>query len=181
MFEGRAVRQMGYYVEDARAAAQRHVEIYNAGPFIIMPKMVLPITHRGVAMEMDVTLAFGQWGGMQVELIQQNNKGPSPFRDVYPEGSGKYGFHHIAMFVDNMADACAECEKAGHPVVTRIAMPDGKSEAIYADGRATFGHYIEAYERIPLMTASYDYVAKIAKGWDGKNPVRDAKWEDLRP
>jgi hypothetical protein len=181
MLEGRAVRQLAYFVEDVRAAARRHWEIYGSGPFVIMPKMVLPIRHRGKDMEMDVSLAFGQWGAMQVELIQQNNKGPSPFRDVYPEGSGTYGFHHVAMFVDNMAQARADCEKAGHPVVTTIAMPDGKSEAIYADARATFGHYIEAYERIPLMTASYDYVAKIAKGFDGKNPVRDAKWEDLRP
>ena len=181
MFEGRAVRQIAYFVEDTRAAARQHAALYGSGPFLIMPKMVLPIRHRGQELEMDVSLAFGQWGTMQVELIQQNYKGPSPFRDVYPEGSGKYGFHHVAIFVDSIADICAECERAGHPVVTRIAMPDGKSEAIYADARATFGHYIEAYERIPLMTASYDYVAKVAKGYDGKNPVRDAKWEDMRP
>jgi hypothetical protein len=180
MFEGRAVRQLGYFVKEVREAARQHVALYGSGPFIVMPRLVLPVRHRGQEMELDLTLAFGQWGAMQVELIQQNNKGPSPFHDVYPEGSGTYGFHHVAYFVDDVAAAREQCVKAGHPEATKIYMPDG-SDAFYADARPTFGHYLEVYGRVPLIVASYDYVAKIAKGWDGKNPVRDVAWEDIRP
>jgi hypothetical protein len=171
------VRQIAYYVKDVREAARRHSLMYGSGPYLVLPPLSLPARHRGQKADLDLTVALGQWGTMQVEFIHHNKSGDkSAFRDVFPEGSNKYGFHHVAMFVDSVKDAVAYMEKLGHKVASEIDMPDG-SPCVYVDAFAEFGQYVEMYERTPLILGMYERVEKLAEGFDGKDPVRDFKFD----
>ncbi len=91
--------QIAYAVPDAAAAAAEWAATYGAGPFFVRPHItVTNVRYRGRPAEFDHTSAYGQWGGIMVELVQDHGAGPSAVRDMYaPEESG---LHHLAFFVD---------------------------------------------------------------------------------
>jgi hypothetical protein len=80
------------------------------------------------------------------------------------------------MFVDSVKDAVAPMDKLGHKVASEIDMPDG-SPCVYVDAFAEFGQYVEMYERTPLILGMYERVERLAAGFDGKDPVRDFKFD----
>ena len=92
--------QVAYFVPDARAAAQRMVESHGAGPFHVIDRIELQWGElRGEPCDFVHTSAYGQWGGLMMELVQQDVEGPSPFREMYPPG--RSGIHHVATMVDD--------------------------------------------------------------------------------
>ena len=116
-------------------------------------------------MDLDHTSAYGQWGEVMVEFVQQNDARPSPFHDMYPDGGE--GLHHLALFVDDLA---AE--------MSRMA-GDGVAEAFYGetspgvgfafmDTRSLYGHMLELYAPTRPLLAFYARVREIAGRQDGE-------------
>ena len=175
MLVDQPVRQIAYYVHDLHAAAEKHVAMYGSGPFFIMDYPPLIVTHRGRELPFNHTAAVGQWGAMQVEIMQQNDDGPSVLHDLYPVGSGKTGLHHVAIFVDDLEGTVARFAKAGYPEATRLTPPGMDVTAVFIDTVNDYGHFIELYEPKPVLTNLYDMVAKAAVGYDGRDPVRTIK------
>ena len=102
------IRQVAYFGTDVRAAALRHSQIHGSGPFFVAEHIPLRrALHRGVERTLDHSSAYGQWGALMIEFVQQNNPGPSAFHDMYPEGSGRGGIHHVALFVPDLQAAIA--------------------------------------------------------------------------
>lgn len=167
------VRQIAYFVADARAAAAEHARVFGSGPYFVSEH--IPLTrslHRGVERPLDHTSAYGQWGPMMVEFVQQNNPGPSAFHDLYPEGSGRWGLHHLALFVDDLEAELASHAREGRETALYAEMKGGFAFAM-VDVTAALGHMIELYSPVPALTGFYDFVAAAATGWDGTDPVRD--------
>jgi hypothetical protein len=97
------IRQIAYFVRDVRAAALAHNATFGSGPFFIIDHIALArAEHRGSLVPHDHSSAYGQWGAVMIEFVQQHNAEPSAFHDMYPEGSGQYGLHHAALFVDDL-------------------------------------------------------------------------------
>lgn len=168
--------QIAYFGPDARAAAAHHSQVYGSGPFFVADHIPLRrAVHRGVERTLDHTSAYGQWGPIMVEFVQQNNPGPSAFHDVYPEGSGRSGIHHVALFVDDIHAAIVAHNAQGQETALYAEMNDGFAFAMI-DARATLGHMIELYQPVPSLTGFYDMVAAAAKKFDGSNPVRTIKF-----
>jgi len=156
------IRQIAYFVPDVRAAAQRHHDLFGSGPYYVAEHIPLAsAVHRGTARELDHTSAYGQWGPVMIEFVQQNNPGPSAFHDVYPEGSGREGIHHVALFVDSVADEIARYESEGFEIALDAAMNDGFRFA-FVDTTAQYGHMLELYEPAESLTGFYDFVAAKA-------------------
>lgn len=170
------IRQIAYFGTDVRIAALRHSQTYGSGPFFVAEHIPLRrAVHRGVERTLDHSSAYGQWGGVMVEFVQQNNPGPSAFHDMYPEGSGRSGVHHVALFVDDIHAAIAAHNARGHETALYAEMNDGFPFAMM-DARAEFGHMIELYQPLPQLTGFYDMVAAAAKKFDGSEPVRTIKF-----
>ncbi|CCA92997.1 MULTISPECIES: VOC family protein [unclassified Novosphingobium] len=166
------IRQIAYFVPDIRAAALAHSETFGSGPYFVAEH--IPLTralHRGVERELDHSSAYGQWGEVMIEFCQQNNPGPSAFHDVYPEGSGQGGMHHVALFVDDVAQAAAEFEAQGHEIALDAAMTDG-FRYVFVDTIARYGHMLELYQPVESLTGFYDYVRKCA-GDMSKGVIRE--------
>lgn len=106
---GLPVRQLAYFVPDVRDAALAHHEMFGSGPYFVADNIPLRASvHRSESRLLDHSSAYGQWGTVMIEFVQQNTPGPSAFHDIYPEGSGRYGFHHVALFVDDVDAACVD-------------------------------------------------------------------------
>jgi catechol 2,3-dioxygenase-like lactoylglutathione lyase family enzyme len=165
------IRQIAYFVPDIREAARRHHALFGSGPYYVADNIALfNETHRGVARSLDHSSAYGQWGNVMIEFVQQNNPGPSAFHDVYPEGSGRYGIHHVALFVDDVDAELARLNRDGTETAFRAETGSGFAFA-FADSVATHGHMIELYPPVPQLTGFYDMVAAAAESFNGSEVI----------
>jgi catechol 2,3-dioxygenase-like lactoylglutathione lyase family enzyme len=166
------IRQVAFFVEDVRIAARAHHAAFGSGPFFVADNIPLArAVHRGVERELDHSSAYGQWGDVMVEFVQQNNPGPSAFRDLYPEGSGRWGMHHIAVFADDVDAEIARFSAQGAACTLRAEMTDGFVFA-FADTSATLGVMTELYAPAPVLLDFYAMVAQAAKDWRGGDPIQ---------
>jgi len=165
-----AVRQIAYFVPDVRAAARRHSALFGSGPYFVADHIPLArVLHRGRDATLDHSSAYGQWGALMIEFVQQNDPGPSVFRDMFPEGGE--GLHHVALIVDDLAVARAHFEGQGLAVALHAEMLDGFT-FLMIDAVARYGHMIELYEGVPTLTGFYGMVRDAAVGFDGRDPIR---------
>ena len=162
--------QVAYFVPDARAAAERMVASHGAGPFHIIDRIELEWGElRGEPCDFLHTSAYGQWGDLMMELVQQDVEGPSPFREMY--GPGETGIHHVATMVDDLASTYDALPGAGLELAARALTKTG-TEFAFVDTVATQGHMTEIYERSTGLVRFYDFVRDAAQDWDGSDPVR---------
>jgi hypothetical protein len=170
---GLPVRQLAYKVNDLEAAAAAHHRMFGSGPFFVLRHVALAsCVHRGFERAFDHSSAYGQWGSVMVELVVQHNPDPSALHDLFPYGSGKEGLHHAALFVDDLDAAIARFESEGAALAQLSVTQTGTAFA-FVDTRASLGHMLELYEPTPQLTGFYDFVADAAKGWDGKDVIRE--------
>ena len=87
------VRQIAYFCEDVRAAAMDHHRLFGSGPFFVLDRITLAhATYRGADSDLVPSSAYGQWGPVMVEFVQQDSAGVSPFREMFAEGeTGGFG------------------------------------------------------------------------------------------
>src|SRR5512140_1548304 len=86
------IKQIAYVVDDLDTAIEDWVRLAHAGPFFrIDDVQVEGVRYRGVPADAKLSIALGNSGGVQIELIQQRDGGPS----IYRERRG--GVHHLAM------------------------------------------------------------------------------------
>jgi len=163
--------QVAYFVEDIRISAEAMSKTFGAGPFYIIDKIELKWgEHRGERCDFVHSSAYGQWGQVMMELVQQDSPGGSPFRDLYPPG--KSGLHHVATMVDDLPTAYRHYEAAGMPLATRAMTLTG-TEFAFLDATATLGHFIEVYERTDALMNFYAFIRNQAQAWDGAQPLRE--------
>lgn len=159
--------QIAYYVNDVEAAARKAHETFGTGPFFIYKNIELvDVSYRGEKAELDHSSAYAQAGSLMIEFTQQNNEGPSTFTDMYM--NGEEGFHHVAIFVNNVEEEMSRLQSRGFETVTHYFTRDGNVEVAFVDTRAILGHMIELYNPVEALTRFYDAVARSVKKWDGK-------------
>jgi catechol 2,3-dioxygenase-like lactoylglutathione lyase family enzyme len=162
------VVQLGYLVDDLEQAARAWARCRRAGPFLVRHHPPLAsATHRGAPAAFEHSSAYGQWGALQVELVQVHEASPA---DVLAPGPG---LHHVACFVSDLAAEQERLTALGQPEVLTAVTRSGTAFAFH-DARADLGHLLEVYEPGPGVLGLYDLVAALARGWDGRDPVRSA-------
>lgn len=165
------VRQIAYFVTDVRAAAIAHAATFGSGPYFVADHIPLKrCLHRGVPAPLDHSSAYGQWNDVMIEFVQQNNAGPSAFRDIFAEGCE--GFHQVALIVEDLDAAQAACEQAGFPIALEAEMNDG-FRFLMMDAVARYGHMIELYGGVPVLIDFYALVKRASIGFDGRDVIRD--------
>ena len=167
------VRQLAYKVNDLEAAAAAHHRTFGSGPFFVLRHVALSSSvHRGVARPFDHSSAYGQWGSVMVELVVQHNPDDSALHEMFPYGSGHEGLHHAALFVDDLDAAIARFASEGAPLA-QLSVTGGGTAFAFVDTRSRLGHMLELYEPTEQLTGFYDFVAAAARGWDGRDLLRE--------
>jgi len=162
--------QIAYAVPDAVAAAAQWAHRFGAGPFLVRQHVELvDVMYRGQPGAFDHTSAYGQWGSIMLELVEDHQLDASPVRDMYAPGES--GLHHLAFFVDDLDSTVRDLVAAGMPIAMS-ARTVGGSAFHFVDAVQTHGHMLELYEAGDRVRRFYDEVARAAEGWDGTDPVR---------
>lgn len=161
--------QIAYHVPDPAAAARELAASRGWGPFFLFEHIPLAsCLHRGTPAPFDHSSAYGQAGDLMIELITQHNDGPSALRDAF--APHERGVHHVACFVDDVAEAIAAQTRAGLAIALDAVTSNGTRFAM-VDTRAALGHMLELYERAKVAPF-YAMVRDAARGWDGRDPLR---------
>lgn len=167
------IRQTAYFVPDLEQAALAHHRAFGSGPYFIGRHIPLAWSeHRGTRVHHDHSSAYGQWGDVMIEFVEQHGDDPSAFHDLFPPGSNRYGLHHVALFVDMLDEAIAHFGAKGMPLAQLSETSTGTRYA-FVDASATLGHMLELYEPSRPLLGFYAKVAAAARGWDGQNPLRE--------
>ena len=165
--------QVAYHVPDIEAAALRMVETFGAGPFFVVRDIQLQhAVHRNQPCTFVHSSAYGQWGNVMLELVQQEGEGPSPFRDMY--NASESGIHHVATIVDNQQAAYAHYAAQDIHLATEAVTLTGTTFA-FLDAIASMGHFIEVYEKSDALLGFYQMVNEAAADWRGDQPLRSPR------
>jgi len=163
------VRQLAYVVRDLESALKYWTEVLKVGPFFKFEHCPLSNQrYRGSPADVDVTLALGNSGALQIELIYQHHNAPSVYKEFLD--AGREGVHHFGMMPVDYASACAQYKALGHEAA--FVCDIGGAELTYFDTVDTVGHFVELWEHNVIFTDLFNMVENAAKDWDGKDPIR---------
>ena len=161
--------QIAYAVSDIFRGVDKWIKDFGAGPFFIAEHIPIKnVIYRGQPSELDITVAYGQWGEIMIELVQDNGEGPSIIRDLYPPQ--KSGLHHLAYFVNDMDLVSAKLVKQGY--VLAMSGQAGENKFQFFDAISEMGHFLEIYEPIESLKYLYERVRSASINWDGSDPLR---------
>lgn len=163
------LRQLAYVVKDMDAALKYWTEVLKVGPFFLFEHCPLENQrYRGAPGNADVTLALGNSGDLQVELIFQHNDAGSVYKEFLD--AGRQGVHHFGMMPVDYKQTYQQYLDLGHEPAFECTV--GGSDLVYFDTVDTVGHFIELWDNDDVFKDLFMLVEDAAKGWDGKDPIR---------
>jgi len=148
--------QIAYAVDPSRdldEVASEFRASTGAGPFVVARKIPLTsCTITGRPGEFDHSSAYGWWGELMVELVQEHT----------PSVIGRTsGLHHMAFMVPDLEQAIAWCARQKWPTLLDANTSTGQ-RFVFADARETLGHLVEMYEPSERLLGFYDHVRQLA-------------------
>ena len=169
-FATRPIHHLGFHVPDLRAAIDRWVTVYGAGPFYLLEHVAFDeCSSRGAAAVYDHSAAFGQWGTVPVELQEVHDLRPAELaRLLAPDR--RAAVNHVGVTADDPAVESARLEALGFELSMYSRL--GEFEFLWHDATETFGFCIEVITAGPELDAFWDTIAAGARDWDGRDPIR---------
>ena len=163
------IRQLGYVVDDLNAAVDYWVHVLHAGPFFLIRHCALKDQiYRGEPSSVDVDIALGNSGGVQIELICQHGNEPSVYNET--SQSGHVGLHHVGLMPKDYEGSRLQYTELGYESVFQATV--NGAELVYFDTRRAIGHYTELWEQSDVFDDVARLVEEAAINWDGSEPLR---------
>jgi hypothetical protein len=166
------VVQIASTCADIHATMQQLTRELGIGPWFLIEHFPFKsLEVRGKPATLDLTLALGQSGHTQFELIQQNDTHPSVYREVAARRG--HGFHHWAIGAQpaRYEEIVGGYLDRGYTLAMDALVGVG-GRAAYVDTFNDLGGYIEIIEMLPVVESLFTMVYQASVGWDGKDPVR---------
>lgn len=156
--------QQGYIVANLEQAAQEWVERIGAGPFYVMDHLAMDnYYYRGQHTPVEMRMAFGYWGDIQIELIQPLGSATSLYSDALKTSADK--LNHCATLVDGDLDKLLDQNDLRKHIIQEGNMPTGL-KFVY------LGHYLPDGSHLELIQAT----EQARMGFQGMKAVH-AQWD----
>ena len=162
--------QTAFITDDIERDMAALAKLLNIGPWFLFENFPLAdLQHRGAPADFSITLALGNSGHMQFELIQQLDDKPSVYREVQAERG--WGFHHYGIGVRDFDAARASYEGQGYEMALYGVAGVGARAAYFDTLGDAFG-MVELIEMTDAVEDLWQLIQDASRGWDGKDPVR---------
>jgi hypothetical protein len=167
--------QLGYVTADLEASLDYWIDVAEAGPFYYAEYEPEQQVHRGAPTHIRFRLAYGFFGDVHVEVVQQVSGGASAYTEALdacaqvPAGGL---FHHILLLHDGYDAIYDRHIRAGAERCFDAFVP-GVGRFCYLDTRAQLGSYLELVEDTAVFEAACARMREARLGWDGTRPRRD--------
>jgi len=163
------IMQHGYIVSDVATAAAEWAQRVGAGPFYVLDRIAMDQYYfRGVRTEVELRLAFGYWGSLQIELIQPLNDGDTLYSRALQSSAGK--LNHCATVVPDI-DALLARKQLQARVIQAGKMPTGL-KFVYLEEYLPGGLHLELIEAQESTLMAFAGMEAASRRWDGETPVR---------
>ena len=163
--------QLGFVVRDLDAAVRHWIEVLGIGPFLFLEEGTgrppNPSYFRGEEVRVEIRLAFGFIGNVQLELIQRVNDAPSPYLEFL--AAGREGLQHLGYWVHDHAEACRRVEAAGYARELVIPIPGQDEPIIYYHAPAVVGPMLEIVPK--RWRKAREAVGERLEAWSGGDPL----------
>ena len=136
--------QLGFVYKDVEKQAKILESTYNIPKITFFELHDQTITYRGKETKNSIKLGTTQYFNLNIELIQ-----PLDGENIYYEffDSGREGFHHIGMYIDDLPSSIENFKKKGiNPLQMGQII---EMHYAYMDTEDTFGVIIELLKIIP--------------------------------
>ena len=165
------IAQVCYVVRDLDRAIATWTRIFRAGPFYVADfKLEEGQHYRGAPTRLDVRVALGYSGSLNIELLQPRHSRPSIFHEML-DTSGE-GIHHVWLRCANLDAEIARFAALGCPVVAGGPVP-GIGRSYFIDTLSTLGVFTELQELSEAVYIALDEMHQAHLSWDGRtDPVR---------
>ena len=162
--------QLCWVVPSLEASIDHWVKFSGAGPFFVFESLHFDNGfYRGEPADIaPCRAAIGQFGDMQIELVQQTGDGTGLWGEVVPKG--QLGFHHAGLYCADYAAERATYLEAGNAMVFEGLMMGART--CYIDTVRTLGFMVELITANPVAAHVFQQFRDAAVGWDGRDPVR---------
>ena len=165
------VRQVAYVVRDLDVALKYWTEFLKAGPFFMFKHSQMDKQkYRGGPSDVDVSLAVGNSGDVQIELIQCETDAPSVYKEFLD--AGRVGVHHVGLMPEHYDEARRDYESKGFEAAFECSISG--TSLVYYDTVDEVGHFTELWQKSDAFIDFMKFVRDASIDWDGRDPVRDA-------
>jgi len=166
---GHPIAHVGYSVESISDTVDLLVQSFGAGPFFLMEDLHIEEIKdaEGRPIVWDHSAAFGQWGGIAVELQEMSKVEPADA--LGPTYERVNLFNHVAYAVDDLPQERERLKELGFKLLFDAI--NGPVEEVLFDA-PLLGHTIEVHQDFELFGEFHRELASAAEGWDGKEPLR---------
>lgn len=168
---GGPVVQLGYVVADLRAALDHWTQTLGVGPFLVTPRIdYAEVYHRGLPVQVEISVALASHRGLQIEVIQQTGGGPSMFTEFLARRGG--GLHHVCVLTDDLAADLEAWQARGVGVLMGGRTAAGIPFAYLDTDPEDQGRVIELVQPTPGLRRFFARLDVLADTWDGSDPIR---------
>jgi len=165
------VCQNGYVVRDIEAAMEHWTKTLGVGPFFYIESVDCDwFKHRGVASDIDISIALANSGDLQIELIQQRNTAPSMYLEFLE--AGREGLQHMSYWTQTYQADYDRVIEAGYKVGQEGQIGGEQGRFVYFDTETHPGTVIEMSDISGQKGAFFEHIRKVADDWDGSRPIR---------
>jgi hypothetical protein len=170
------LRQLGYVVERIDTAIDFWIHEMGCGPVFYFRSLRLENhNYRGQHSAPEISLALVQNGGIQVELVQQNNQAASSYRNFLREHGE--GLHHLGYWTERFEHDLGIAENQGRVVEQYTGsgkLPGVAERVVHFAPKGHPGTVIELSEMRSGGThaALFRSVAQESLNWTGIDPIR---------
>jgi hypothetical protein len=163
------VRQVAYVVDDMQQALDYWLTVMRAGPFFLFEHAELENQiYRGEPSQIDVSLAVGNTGDVQIELIFCEDDQPSVYKEF--RDAGRRGIHHLGLMPENYAETHAQYTALGFEPAFECHI--GGTDLVYFDTLSTLGHFTELWAKSQAFLDFMTHVKDASIDWNGEDPIR---------
>jgi methylmalonyl-CoA/ethylmalonyl-CoA epimerase len=164
------IMQHGYIVSDVEATAQEWAKRVGAGPFYVIDTRMEEYYYRGARTPVELRLAFGYWGSIQIELIQPLGDADTLYSRALKCAPGK--INHCATVVSDIDGLLAAGNLQGR-VIQSGSMPTGL-KFVYLEEYLPDGLHLELIQPVGAALQAFEGMEAVARNWDGVGTLRPA-------
>ena len=170
---GESIGQLGYVVGNLDEGVEAWRSAQGVGPWLVLRDLQLVCDRAGRTSELVIDVAFSYVGETQIELIEQKNEAPSPYRSMI-EG-GTHGLHHVAYFEKDDIDALVERAIAqGMQLAFDVRSTVG-GRYVYLTMPGTDSVYVELVEWNAGSDAMFVPLLARSRDWDGADAIQEIR------
>jgi hypothetical protein len=165
------IKHLSFISRDIDKSLKYFVDVWNVAPWHVVRGIKFESSYKGKPSQINISVALASADGLEFEVIEQHDDGPSIYRDylrVVPTG---FHVQHMGLWAKDFAKSKAEALKRGWVAVQEGSPPSG--QFCYLQHPTEPNLYLEISDCSPMKQGVRTAIRQASDAWDGTDPIRE--------